>query len=174
LCAIGQERIFVLEPAMIHEALDYIRRELSDRLAISDEDVMTDSGRVFLGQNHTRGAYITLVNVGNDPALHELGEPVRQQAMRLKLHVLFSFDFDAYKTSLEHLSNTIALFEEKPVYESAMASATNPFPTGLNSLRFTVCTTSCEELNNLWSVLGGIYLPSVLYEVQVAQAQAAQ
>lgn len=159
---------------MIHEALDYIRRELRDRLTFEDASVMIDSASAISSQSHTKGTYISLVNIGNDPALRNQSEPAGQRPRGLNIHLLFCFDFETYHKSLAQLANTIAVFEEKPVYDAATASGTNPFPDSLESLKFTLYDTDFAALNNLWSLIGSAYLPSVVYEVQVTQAQARE
>ena len=121
---------------MIHEALAYIRRELRDRLPVADSEVMIESARALAGQNNNLGAYITLVNVEEEPTLRNLptverigGALLRQEPpVHLNLYLLFSFEFQTYETSLLHLSNTIGLFQEKRVYTAANASAGNPLP----------------------------------------------
>ena len=95
------------------ETLDFIRRELRYRLGVTDEQVMLENARVLSDGSNTRGAVITLVNVGvstyqgsvlNRPGWLDL----------LELTVLFSFRFPDYKTSLAALSRTMRLFHTKP------------------------------------------------------------
>lgn len=167
---------------MIHEALAYVRRELRDRLPVADAEVMIESARVLASQNNTQGAYITLVNVEEEPALRNLpavervGATLQRQEppVHLNLYLLFSFEFQTYETSLLHLSGTIGLFQEKRVYTATTASATNPFPAGLEKLVFELHNMSFEALHNLWGVMGGAYFPSVVYKVRMVQIQAAQ
>ena len=167
---------------MIHEALSYIRRELRDRLPVADGEVMIESARVLAGQNNDLGAYITLVNVEEEPTLRNLptverlgGALQRQEPpIHLNLYLLFSFEFLTYETSLLHLSNTIGLFQEKRVYTAANASVTNPFPAGLEKLIFELHNMNFEALNNLWGVMGGAYFPSVIYKVRMVRIQVAQ
>jgi len=167
---------------MIHEALAYVRRELRDRLPVADAEVMIESARVLANQNNAQGAYITLVNVEEEPALRNLptverigGVLQRQEPpIHLNIYLLFSFEFQTYETSLLHLSNTIGLFQEKRVYTAATASVTNPFPAGLEKLIFELHNTNFEALNNLWGVMGGAYFPSVIYKVRMVRIQAAQ
>jgi hypothetical protein len=167
---------------MIHEALAYIRRELRDRLPVADAEVMIESARVLSGQNNNLGAYITLVNVEEEPTLRNLpaverigGALQRQEPpVHLNLYLLFSFEFQTYEASLLQLSNTIGLFQEKRVYTAASASVGNPFPAGLEKLIFELHNMNFEALNNLWGVMGGAYFPSVIYKVRMVRIQAAE
>ena len=143
---------------------------------------MIESARVLSGQNNNLGAYITLVNVEEEPALRNLptverlgGALQRQEPpVHLNLYLLFSFEFLTYETSLLHLSNTIGLFQEKRVYSAANASAINPFPAGLEKLIFELHNMNFEALNNLWGVMGGAYFPSIIYKVRMVRIQVAQ
>lgn len=167
---------------MIHEVLAYIRRELRDRLPVADAEVMIESARVLSSETNDEGAYITLVNVEEEPALRNQpsverlgGALLRQEPpVHLNLYLLFSFEFQTYETSLLHLSNTIGLFQEKRFYTAGNADPGNPFPVGLEKLIFELNNMSFEALNNLWGVLGGAYFPSVIYKVRMVRIQTAQ
>ena len=167
---------------MIHEALSYIRRELRDRLPVADAEVMIESARVLAGQDNAEGAYITLVNVEEEPTLRNLpsverigGVLQRQEPpVHLNLYLLFSFEFQTYETSLLHLSNTVGLFQEKRVYTAENADPGNPLPVGLERLIFELHNMNFEALNNLWGVMGGAYFPSVVYKVRMVRIQTAQ
>lgn len=142
---------------------------------------MIESARVLANQDNPQGAYITLVNVEEEPTLRNV--PVierdgatlnrREPAINLNLYLLFSFEFQTYETSLLHLSNTIGLFQEKRLYTAANASGTNPLPPELERLRFEIFNMSFEALNNLWGVMGGAYFPSIVYKVSIIAIQSA-
>lgn len=143
---------------------------------------MIESARVLANQGNPEGAYITLVNVEEEPTLRNA--PVierdgatlqrREPPVNLNLYLLFSFEFQTYEASLLQLSNTIGLFQEKRLYNAANASAINPFPAGLLRLRFEIFNMSFEALNNLWGVMGGAYFPSIVYKVSIVSIAADQ
>ncbi len=166
---------------MIDDVLRYVRIELRDRLGVADAQIMIESARVLANQDNLEGAYITLVNVEEEPTLRNT--PVieregatlqrREPAIHLNLYLLFSFEFQNYETSLSHLSNTIGLFQEKCLYTAANESATNALPDGLVRLRFEIFNMSFEALNNLWGVMGGAYFPSIVYKVSIVAIQSS-
>lgn len=166
---------------MINEALSYIRRELRDHLSVADDQVMIESARTLSQNDNDEGAYITLVNIEEEPALRNLPNVERvgmalqrrEPPVHLNLYVLFSFEFMTYETSLLHLSNTIGLFQEKRVHRADNASVGNPFPNGLEKLIFELHNMDFEALNNLWGVMGGAYFPSVVYKLRMIRIQAA-
>lgn len=167
---------------MIHDAMNYVRRELRDRLTVADAQVMIESARILSAQDNTEGAYITLVNLEEEPTMRNApviareGSTLQRQepAVNLNLYLLFSFEFQTYETSLLHLSETIGLFQEKRHYTAANASPTNPLPPSIERLRFEIFNMSFEALNNLWGVMGGSYFPSIVYKVSIVAIQTAQ
>ena len=165
---------------MIHDVLSYIRRELRDRLPVADSQVMIESARALANDTNQEGAYITLVNVEEEPTLRNLpavdrigASLVRQEPpVHMNLYLLFAFEFQTYEQSLLQLSNTIGLFQAKRVYTAANEAAGNPFPAGLQKLIFELHNMNFEALNNLWGVMGGAYFPSVVYKVRMVRFQA--
>lgn len=166
---------------MINDAMSYVRRELRDHLGVADEEVMIESARVLASADNAQGAYITLINLEEEPSLRNMPAVTRvgsvlerrEPPVHLNLYLLFSFEFMSYEASLLHLSNTIGLFQSKRVYRADNASAGNPFPAGLEKLVFEMHNMSFEALNNLWGVMGGAYFPSVIYRVRLVRIQAA-
>ena len=55
---------------------------------------------------------------------------------------------------------------------SAENDSTGTFPSSIDRLVFDLHNLSFEQLNHLWSVLGGTYVPSVLYKVRLVKIQA--
>lgn len=162
---------------MINDALEYIRRELRDHLGVTDGEVSIDNASVLAEDEAADGALITLVNIEEEPALRNTphavqagGRPMRREpSVYMNLYLLFSFDFQDYGTSLLNLSNTIALFQNRRFFRAEDASPGNPFPPGLGRLIFEHHNMSFEALNNLWSVMGGVLFPSVVYKVRLVE-----
>jgi hypothetical protein len=84
----------------------------------------------------------------------------------LNLLVMFAANFGGrnYTEALKFLSATIGFFQSKPVFDHAGSP-------GLDS-RFDKLTMEIENLNtaelsNLWGILSGKYLPSILYRMRM-------
>lgn len=162
---------------MINDALEYIRRELRDHLGVTDSEVIIESARVLADNDGPDGALISLVNIEEEPTLRNTphrvevaGRPMRREpSVFMNLYLQFSFDFQNYGTSLLHLSNTIALFQNRRYLAVENASNANPFPEGLERLIFEHHNMSFEALNNLWSVMGGALFPCVIYKVRLVE-----
>ncbi|NLE61578.1 MAG: DUF4255 domain-containing protein [Planctomycetes bacterium] len=165
---------------MINEAVEYVRREVRDHLGVPDQDVFIGDIHALKADNKKRGIYISLVNLEEENTLKNTSHVIRQNdrahykqpPVHLNLYLLFAFNFEKYDVSLLRLSETIELFQSKPVLSSETATAGNPFPTTLEKLIFDFHDLNLEQLSYLWGILGGAYLPSALYKVRMIRVQA--
>jgi hypothetical protein len=144
-------------------------------------DVAAASARKLGDPGNPAGVVISVVNVQEERALangptverHNLKPRYIEPPLFLNLHLLFALDFAAYEASLSHLSKIVELFQARRWFGPQHSTAANPFPPKLEKLTFEMVNLGFEELNNLWGVLGGTYLPSVLYKVRLLRVQAA-
>lgn len=167
---------------MIDEVLDYVKKELSEYLAIAAGDVHLEHPHILKEKADLEGAFISLVNLEeekttkNNSPYQRNGDALQiaEPPMDLNLYVLFGFKFKDYSTGLIHLSKTIERFQGKKHYSAGNQSVANPFPQSIDRLIFDHVNLNLEELNHLWGVLGGAYFPSVLYKVRLVSIQADQ
>lgn len=163
---------------MIHEGLSYIRRELRDQIpSVTDAEVMLKGLNISAENNNSHGIYITFVNVekfdndqrNTDHPVANFPGPLRPEIPKkpITILVLFSFKLQSYKASLSCLSKTIELFNSKSIFTSETASNTNPFPIGMDFLRFIPYPMKLEELNYLCGIIGRTYVPSILYRMKI-------
>jgi hypothetical protein len=161
--------------------LDYIRVEVRDRLAVNDAEVSIGHLHELASRDINPGVRIALVNVGQEPTLRNTSHVIRNAAgmteyqeppVFLNCHLVFAFDFAAYQTSMIRLSETIEFFQGKRFFDSSNQRATNAFPATLERLIFDLCSPDFEQLNNIWGVLGGTYMPSILYKVRLIRVQS--
>ncbi len=163
---------------MIAQALEFIRKSVEEHLDGTPE-VVIDSARK-LSKEENAGAIITLVNVQEETVLRNTPHVERRNGQThyieppvyVNLHLLFAFDFQSYATSLAHLSDTIELFQARRWFSAENSTPNNPFPPSLEKLVVEIVNLGFEELNNLWGVLGGTYLPSVLCKFRLVKIQA--
>ncbi len=88
-----------------------------------------------------------------------------QSPLNLNLYVLVSASFgNNYEQALKLLSAVLGYFQARPVFTPQSANA---FPHGLAKLTLEIVNLDMQGLNNLWSGLGGKYLPSVLYKARM-------
>ena len=116
-------------------------------------------------------AVISLVNIEEDRiSRHQelytkttTGITYAQPPVLLNLYVLFVMNLKSHESALRWLSCIIRFFQHQPVFTPLSHPALNPAITQLNA---DMLTLNFEQNNQLWSTLGGKYLPSVLYKVR--------
>ena len=166
---------------MINDALDFTRKVLRAHLGVAYAEVIVDSARTFVAPNAPSGVYISVVNIQEDTTFrtHSSAEQrgnfsqYRQPPLHLNVDVVFAFEFQAYGTSLEHLSRTIELFQTTPVFgpSTPVDDEGVKFPATLEKMVFDLQNLDFDELSDLWRMMGGTYLPSVVYRMRLAKAQ---
>jgi hypothetical protein len=109
---------------------------------------------------------LTLINVEREASANGSSWPMRQlqegfgrvsPPLGLNLLVLVTASFSSnYGEGLKVLSNVAGFFQSKPSF-NAQSSATFPH--------------SIHEVNNVWSILGAKYMPSIAYKVRMLVVQ---
>lgn len=170
-----------MENHVISDALDYIRVEVRDYLSVTDAEVSTGHLHQLTMDSVNPGVRIALINVVQEATLRNSSHVTRNASgltayqeppVYLNCHLMFAFDFSAYQTNMIRLSETIELFQSKRFFDSGNERATNPFPANLDRLVFDMCSLEFEQLNHIWGILGGTYMPSVLFKVRLVKVQA--
>jgi hypothetical protein len=85
--------------------------------------------------------------------------------------VLFGANKSNYGIALHRVSQVIAFFQRKFVFTPADTPVLGTL--NLDRIIFDLYSTSFEELNQMWSVMGGKYIPSVAYKMRMAVIQDA-
>lgn len=99
----------------------------------------------------------------------------RNPPVNLNLFLLISANCESYDKSLRSISKTIQFFQGKKVFTSTntVYNRSNVSFDVLEQFRFVLdlYTPTFEELNNVWGMLGGRQLPSVIYRIQLIQIE---
>lgn len=133
---------------------------------------MHDKNNEGGGDEILESVIVTLVSAEEENALKN-NFPLRQvgasfiqekSAVAINVYLLFSAKYDSYESALKAISQVIYCFQStrKIFFESE--SETFEAVLNLHNMGF-------ENLNNLWTVLGGRYLPSVIYKARVLMFQ---
>ena len=96
----------------------------------------------------------------------------RQPEIYLNVYVLFGANKNNYSTALLRISQVISFFQRQYVFvpdDTPVLASLN-----LEKLIFELYSTRFEELNQLWGVMGGKYIPSVVYKMRLAVIQDAE
>jgi len=166
---------------MIHDTLHFLTLEVNHYLDIKYPNPTPES-RLKIGNvsraldDSLSGAFslkdkaiLTLVNVEEDHVARQQENYVkgevktiyRKPPLHLNLYILFSITRDDYRDSLIWLGTIMQFFQHHNVF----TPVTHP---SLKAERLVVDmhNLTFEQINHLWSTLGGKYLPSVLYKVR--------
>ena len=89
--------------------------------------------------------------------------------LNLYLMVAGYFNGSNYQESLKFISNTVRFFQAQPVLNHANTPEMDP---RIDRLVLDIENLDIQQLSNLWGVLSGKYLPSVLYKVRMVTVDA--
>lgn len=169
---------------MLDLTLKFLTEELNQYLSLQPGLVMGDmslvmapASRIFDADSAnvdtplTNKAIISLVNVEEDRIGRQQeaftktpsGVTYANPPVKLNLYVLFVMNLKSHEQALRWLSCIIRFFQFQPVFTPLSHPALNPAITQIN---VEMVSLSFEQSNQLWSTLGGKYLPSVLYKIR--------
>jgi Pvc16 N-terminal domain len=110
---------------------------------------------------------LSLINVEREPAANGGSWAMRggpegmgrvSPPLGVNLLVLVSASF----------SNIMGFFQGKPSFNAQNSSA---FPSEMEKLSLELVNLTFTEINNVWSVLGAKYMPSIVYKVRMLVVQ---
>lgn len=172
---------------MIDAALTQISQQLNQalrrRFRISDDLVALSSIHEQDGSVASHIAdklVVSLVNIEKETVTMQRGS--REAASRdaflrppicLNLIVMVSANFGSsnYAEALKLLSSCVSYFQSRPVLDHAN---TPDLDTRIEKLTLEIRNLDVTELSNLWGILSGRYMPSVLYKVRMLSMDAGE
>jgi hypothetical protein len=175
---------------MIDQVLSAVVNRLNTDIGTLDPEVvlgnisLIDAFQSGSSQNLNDKVIASVVNIEQEEALRNL--PVRRtttaagglpQAIErapeiyLNVYVLFGANKSNYTIALQRISQVIAFFQRQFVFTPADLPVLGPL--NLSKLIFDLYSTGFDELNQLWSVMGGKYIPSVIYKMRLGVIQDA-
>lgn len=91
--------------------------------------------------------------------------------LHLNLSVMAAANFSGrhYPDALKFLSNTISFFQRHPVFDHANAP---DLDNRIERLVLEIENLDTNDLSNLWGILGGKYVPSILYKMRMVTFDA--
>lgn len=120
------------------------------------------------GIERDTAAHPTDRRVSNATSLLQERPPIY---LNLLLICAANFSGASYTEALKFLSGAITFFQGKPVFDHQNASEMDP---RLERLALNIENLGYGEMNNLWAIHGGHYLPSVLYRVRMVALDSGQ
>ncbi len=172
---------------MIYEGVSAIASQLNQSLRRGfqlDEDLLVVSNLTEPdGSLVTQAAnrlVMFLVNIERDatayqPSGYTAGGGSRfglsQPAMHINVYVMFAATFSgtSYPEALKFISHTMAFFQGKPLFDRGNSPELD---SRIERLVMEMENLSINDLSNLWGILRGTYLPSVLYRMRMLTIDA--
>lgn len=167
---------------MIAETLSFLTAELNAYLnmkLIPSSDPRVKLGNVARALDNSltgpasldEKAIVTLVNIEEDRTVRRQETVIKTATtaktknppLLLNLYVLVSVNKDLYAESLGLLGHLIQFFQHQNNFSPLTHPSLDP---RIQKLTVELYTMNFEQVNHLWSTLGGKYLPSVLYKVR--------
>ena len=175
---------------MIDQILNGVITQLNTYIGTVDPEVIlgnisfADAFQDSSSQNITDKVVASVVNIEQENSLRNLPfkrsiqtaagltEGIQQQPeIYLNIYVLFSANKTNYGTALQRISQVIAFFQRRFVFTQTNTPVL--VILNLDKVIFDLYSTRFEELNQLWSIMGGKYIPSVVYKMRLAVIQDA-
>lgn len=181
---------------MIRTALEFIKKELDAYIVERENDVanytlgnVVDLKSIVLPNgniNLDNNKHVTIMLVGMEEERREGKRPYIIPAddnkflrlnppVELDLFILFAAHSSDYETALRDLSDVISFFQANTVFDEQKYPALNagvseadkkPWQL-IERLSFRLYNFSFEQQNNLWAMLGGKYIPSAVYKMNM-------
>ncbi len=110
---------------------------------------------------------LTLANIQEESINNRpIGMNLLESPVNINIHVLVSTYFieDNYQDSLKYLSGVISFFQANRVFNHSNTPGLDP---EIDKVSFDIANMDIQGLSNLWGIIGGKYLPSVLYKVRM-------
>lgn len=158
---------------MIFQATDIIRSELTNN-GIGAE--LGNIGEILSSNTHSADTniIISLINIQEDRVSRDPKNFIRNgteviyknPAVNLYLTLLFTSvrEIGGYGLALQSLQNLIGFFQRKYVFDHSNTPALDP---GIDKLILDMISMNVEQLQLLWSMLGGKYHPSIAYKMRM-------
>ncbi len=169
---------------MIRESLQFLADELNKYLILKGTTT-TDPPRLVLGNvsrafdadsgtiatSMNNRAILSLVNVEEDRvAKHQenfektaITTRYKSPPLYLNLYILICVNRTSYSDSLAWLNHIVQFFQHQHVFTPISHPSLD---SRIEKLIADLYTLNFEQINHLWSTLGGKYMPSVLYKVR--------
>ena len=92
-------------------------------------------------------------------------------SVHLTLSIMFAANFSGrhYPDALKFLANSVSFFQRNPIFDH---SNTPDLESRIDRLVLDIENLSITDLSNLWGILGGKYVPSILYKMRMVTFNA--
>lgn len=135
-----------------------------------------------LGSQVANKLVVFLVNIEKDALPYQPSALSHSGASRsglshapvhLNLLLMFAATFSGtnYTEALKFISHTIGFFQSRPVFDH---QNTPELDSRISKLMLDIENLSISDLSNLWGIVSGKYMPSVLYRMRMLAIDSGQ
>jgi len=177
---------------MLYESLEILREQVAnylEEMGLGSNIVVLDSIAHFIDNTNKNNepldnkVILSLLNLQEETALKnqrnytiEAGKPVYRNApVNLNAYILFTCNRSDYAFSLRSLASIISFFQGKNSFnhKNTLFSRNTQVMQSVTEFQFTteLFTPSFEELNYIWSMLGGKAYPAAMYKLNIIKLQ---
>jgi hypothetical protein len=172
---------------MIYSAVQHLASQLNAHLKVTSgasEDMVIVNSPVdpdgSVATNNTNKLILFLARVEKDTLAHPLpgrtsssasGKDLHTKPLYINLYVMLAAHFGGvnYAEALKSLSKAVSFFQR----QSSFDHQTSPdLDSRIEKLVLDIENFNFQELNNVWGLFGGRYLPSVCYRVRMIAVRA--
>jgi hypothetical protein len=168
---------------MIDLALKFLQEQLTAHINaqpdLEDVDLklsnlVNETGSIAFGENSLA---MTVICLNDDPLTKsqltgyaQLGKRPSQllQEMNLSLHLLLAANFKDYSRAWKALYHIFAYFKAHPIFTPSEFPTLSP---SIGKMAVEQEILGYEQLNHVWSIVGGKQLPSIMFRVRVLLLQ---
>ena len=93
---------------------------------------------------------------------------VLEPDLKLNLHVLLAANFKLYDVALKYISLVLTFFQSHPYFTPEVYPGLD---SRIGKLIVEMQSLSYEQLNQIWTFIGGKQLPSIVYKVRMVALQ---
>lgn len=161
---------------MIHNVLNLIAEQLNEfmrnELNLSEDMVVVNSLVDLKGDPNMQienRVCLFLQRIEEEKVAKSGGfqaNPGMAPPVRVSLHLVFAANFPDpnYREALRFISLVLEFFQGRGTFDRSNAPG---LPPGLDKLTFDLLDLDYQEMNNLWSLIGAKFIPSLVYKVRM-------
>lgn len=161
---------------LVDEVNKYLSQKLGQdtesRLILGNVVKVIDNDAGAAGTTATNKAILSLVNIEEDrfskspDNFRKVDDKIQYKNPKifLNLYLLFAVNKSDYSEALKLLAFIIQFFQYRFVFDIQNSPNLDP---KIEKIIMDLYSLNFEQMNHLWGILGGKYLPSVLYKMRV-------
>jgi hypothetical protein len=154
--------------AFVSQLNEFIRNELglADDMVIASNIMDINGGALMQIENKV---CVFVQNIEEEKLLKNTSFQANAgmaPPMFINIYVVIAANFPEpnYKEALRYISMVIEFFQGKPLFDR---SNSPELPPSVDKVSLEFYNQSIQDLNNLWSLIGAKYIPSVVYKVKM-------